>query len=139
SARVDELLNADNRIQLHVAVMSFGFKYGIPLDADIVLDLRFLPNPYWDPELRPFNGRDPQVRDFVLQQPGADEYLDAVVRMLRIAMQGYLREGRRHLTVAVGCTGGKHRSVAVAEELVRRIEAPDGVQIAPFHRDLGRE
>jgi UPF0042 nucleotide-binding protein len=139
SARIGELLNADDSIQLHVAVMSFGFKYGIPLDADIVLDLRFLPNPYWDPALRPYDGRDAPVRDFVLEQPGVADYLEAVVRMLRIAMQGYLREGRRHLTVAVGCTGGKHRSVAVAEELVRRLEAPDGVQIAPFHRDLGRE
>lgn len=139
SARVDELLNADDRVQLHVGVMSFGFKYGIPLDADIVLDLRFLPNPYWDLELRPFNGRDAPVREYVLRQPGASEYLDAVVTMLRIAVQGYLKEGRRHLTVAMGCTGGKHRSVAATEELVRRLGSPEGVQIAAFHRDLGRE
>jgi UPF0042 nucleotide-binding protein len=139
SAKVDELLNADDRIQLRVAVMSFGFKYGIPLDADVVLDLRFLPNPYWDPELRPYNGRDEPVRDYVLGQPGADDYLDTVVRMLQIAMAGYLTEGRRHLTVAMGCTGGKHRSVALVEELVRRLGEPDGVAIAAFHRDLGRE
>jgi RNase adapter protein RapZ len=139
SARVDELLNADDRIQLRVAVMSFGFKYGIPLDADVVLDMRFLPNPYWDLELRPYNGRDEQVRDYVLRQPGAHEYLDTVVRMLQIAMRGYLTEGRRHLTVALGCTGGKHRSVAAVEELVRRLGEPEGVQIAAFHRDLGRE
>lgn len=139
TAKIDELLNTDDRIQLRLAVMSFGFKYGIPLDADIVLDLRFLPNPYWDPELRPFNGRDEPVRDFVLGQPGARDYVDAVVAMLRIATAGYLREGRRHVTLALGCTGGKHRSVATVEELVARLADLEGVAITPFHRDLGRE
>jgi UPF0042 nucleotide-binding protein len=138
-AKVDELLGAEDETQLRLAVQSFGFKYGIPLDADIVLDLRFLPNPYWDPELRPFNGQDAPVRDFVLGRPGASEYVDAAVAMMRIAITGYLSEGRRHVTLAIGCTGGKHRSVATVEELVARLGAPEGVSITPFHRDLGRE
>ncbi len=136
---VDELLNTDVTVRLRMAVLSFGFKYGIPLDADIVLDLRFLVNPYWQPELRAFTGRDPQVRDYVLGQSRVDEYLDAVTRMLDIAMEGYLSEGRRYVTVAVGCTGGKHRSVAITEELVDRLEGRSGVAITTFHRDLGRE
>ncbi len=138
-AKVDELLNSGDETQLRMAVMSFGFKYGIPLDADIVLDLRFLPNPYWLPELRRYTGRDAQVRDFVLGQPGAVEYLDAAVAMMRIAITGYLSEGRRHVTMAIGCTGGKHRSVATVEAFVRRLGQPDGVTLTPFHRDLGRE
>lgn len=136
---VDELLNTDVTVRLRLAVLSFGFKYGIPLDADIVLDLRFLVNPYWQPELRPYTGRDAQVRDFVLGQQGVDAYLEAVTKMLSVAMDGYLSEGRRYVTVAVGCTGGKHRSVAVTEELVKRLEGRSGVAITTFHRDLGRE
>ncbi|WP_281497414.1 RNase adapter RapZ [Ornithinimicrobium sp. F0845] len=136
---VDELLNTDVSVRLRMAVLSFGFKYGIPLDADIVLDLRFLVNPYWQPELRPFTGRDEQVRDYVLGQRGLDAYLDAVTTMLNIAMDGYLSEGRRYVTVAIGCTGGKHRSVAVTEELVKRLEGRAGVALTTFHRDLGRE
>lgn len=136
---VDELLNTDVTVRLRMAVLSFGFKYGIPLDADIVLDLRFLVNPYWQPELRPFTGRDERVRDFVLGQPNVDSYLDAVTSMLNIATEGYLSEGRRYVTVALGCTGGKHRSVAVTEALVKRIEGRTGVAITTFHRDLGRE
>lgn len=139
SAKIDELLNSADQVQLRLAVMSFGFKYGLPLDTDVVLDLRFLPNPYWEPELRPYNGRDPQVRDYVLGRPGAMEYLDAAETMLRIAIAGYLAEGRTHVTVAVGCTGGKHRSVASTEELVRRLDDITGVAVTPFHRDLGRE
>ncbi|NLG22556.1 MAG: RNase adapter RapZ [Actinomycetales bacterium] len=136
---VDELLNTDVTVRLRLAVLSFGFKYGIPLDADVVLDLRFLVNPYWQPDLRPFTGRDEQVRDYVLGQRGLDAYLDAVTTMLNIAMDGYLSEGRRYVTVAIGCTGGKHRSVAVTEELVKRLEGRAGVAITTFHRDLGRE
>lgn len=136
---VDELLNTDITVRLRLAVLSFGFKYGIPLDADVVLDLRFLSNPYWQPELRPYTGRDPQVRDYVLDQPGVSTYLEAVETMLRTAMDGYLAEGRRFVTVALGCTGGKHRSVAVTEELVSRLQGREGVALTTFHRDLGRE
>jgi UPF0042 nucleotide-binding protein len=139
SAKVDELFSSEVEIRLRLAVLSFGFKYGIPLDADVVLDLRFLPNPYWDPELRAFTGRDAQVREFVLSQPGAQEFIGHAEDMLRTSIRGYLTEGRRHVTVGVGCTGGKHRSVATVEELTARLEDLPGVQITGFHRDLGRE
>ena len=123
---------------LHATVMSFGFKYGLPVDADLVVDCRFLPNPHWVPELRPLNGRDEPVRDYVLGQPGADDFLDTYERLLGIIAAGYLREGKRYATVAVGCTGGKHRSVAVTEELTRRLVA-SGIEASAVHRDLGRE
>ncbi|WP_202865323.1 RNase adapter RapZ [Ornithinimicrobium sufpigmenti] len=141
SAKIDDLLSTNDEVRLRFAVVSFGFKYGIPLDADVVLDLRFLPNPYWIPELRPFTGQDGPVRDFVLGQDNAGDFLDHAEAMLRTAVRGYLAEGRRYLTVAVGCTGGKHRSVATAEELTRRLMDLDevGVQLTTFHRDLGRE
>lgn len=139
AAKVDELFNPEQPTKLRLAVLSFGFKYGIPLDADVVLDLRFLPNPYWDPELRPFSGRDQRVRDFVLSRPGAEEFVDAAAALLRIMVAGYLTEGRRFATVAIGCTGGKHRSVAVTEALIARLDGIAGVTLTPFHRDLGRE
>ncbi len=141
SAKIDSLLESGVRVRLRLAVMSFGFKYGIPLDADVVLDLRFLPNPYWNPEMRPYTGKDAVVREFVLGQELAGSYLDHVERMLRTAVAGYLAEGRRYVTVAVGCTGGKHRSVAIAEDLALRLGdlTDDGVQLTTFHRDLGRE
>ena len=106
---------------LTATVMSFGFKYGVPLDADLVVDARFLPNPHWIPELRPFTGRDPGVRDYVLGQEDAAEFLDRYTEVLRLLVPGYRREGKRYLTLAVGCTGGKHRSVAIAEEFARRL------------------
>ena len=135
---VDELLNTDVTVRLQLAVLSFGFKYGIPLDADVVLDLRFLVNPYWQPDLRPFTGRDEQVRDYVLGQRGLDAYLDAVTTMLNIAMDGYLSEGRRYVTVAIGCTGGKHRSTSMGEELSLRLR-DHGFSTTVLHRDLGKE
>lgn len=141
SAKIDGLLNADARVQLRMAIVSFGFKYGIPLDADVVLDLRFLPNPYWIPELREFTGRDERVRDFVLSQERAGSFIDHAEQMLRTAVDGYLSEGRRYVTVALGCTGGKHRSVATTEELARRLADLEehAVHLTTFHRDLGRE
>ncbi len=139
SAAIDQLLGSDDEPQLRLAVMSFGFKYGIPLDADIVFDMRFLPNPYWNPDLREFNGRDAPVRDFVLAQAGALEFIDNAEVLLRTAVHGYLREHRRHVTLAVGCTGGKHRSVATVEQLSARLGEMAGVSITSFHRDLGRE
>ncbi len=139
ASAVDDLLGEDDLPQLRLAVMSFGFKYGIPLDADVVLDMRFLPNPYWDPELRDFTGRDAPVRDFVLSRPGAAEFIGHAEGLLRTSIRGYLNQGRRHAIVAVGCTGGKHRSVATVEALVTQLGEIAGVQITPFHRDLGRE
>ncbi|NNM44832.1 RNase adapter RapZ [Knoellia sp. DB2414S] len=124
--------------RVRIALMSFGFKYGVPLDADFVLDMRFLPNPFWIPELRPLTGRDEEVADFVLRQEGASEFVERVVAMLDPVIEGYLREGRRYVTVAVGCTGGKHRSVAVAEALRTRL-ASDEVATFVVHRDLGQE
>jgi UPF0042 nucleotide-binding protein len=123
---------------LHATVISFGYKYGLPVDADLVVDCRFLPNPHWVPELRPLTGRDPAVRDYVLSQAGAVPLLDAYSRVLDLIGEGYLREGKRYATIAVGCTGGKHRSVTMAEELCERLEA-SGVDAAVVHRDLGRE
>lgn len=121
-----------------LAVMSFGFKYGIPLDADFVFDLRFLPNPYWVPELRASNGRDAPVAEFVLAQEGAAEFVDEVISLLQTVLAGYLRENRRYATVAVGCTGGKHRSVAVAERIAELLRSRE-VQTFVVHRDLGQE
>jgi UPF0042 nucleotide-binding protein len=123
---------------LHVTVLSFGFKYGLPVDADLVVDCRFLPNPHWVPELRPKTGRDDAVRDYVLSQPGATEFLDRYEGVLELITDGYRREGKRYVLLAVGCTGGKHRSVAMAEQLAARL-ATEGTDVQVTHRDLGRE
>jgi UPF0042 nucleotide-binding protein len=123
---------------LRATVLSFGFKYGLPMDADLVADVRFLPNPHWIPELRPHTGQDPDVRDYVLTQEGAGRFLDVYTELLRLVGAGYQREGKRYLTLAIGCTGGKHRSVAMAEEIAKRL-VEDGVQTTVAHRDLGRE
>jgi UPF0042 nucleotide-binding protein len=123
---------------LRATVMSFGFKYGIPVDADVVLDARFLPNPHWVDSLREHTGLDSDVRQYVLDAPAADSFLTEAVRLLDIMAEGYLREGKRYVTVAVGCTGGKHRSVALAEEVAARLGAQD-IESVVVHRDLGRE
>jgi UPF0042 nucleotide-binding protein len=128
----------EGTLGLRVNVVSFGYKYGLPADADIVADCRFLPNPHWIEELAPLTGQDVPVRDFVLGQPGAKKFLDAFTEALQTALAGFEREGKRFLTLAVGCTGGKHRSVAMAEQLAARLaETGAGVQVV--HRDLGRE
>ncbi|WP_020144099.1 RNase adapter RapZ [Terracoccus sp. 273MFTsu3.1] len=139
SAKLSSLFAGDRRVQLRIAVMSFGFKYGLPLDADVVFDMRFLPNPYWVPELRALTGRDTPVSEFVMKQEGADEFLDRAGDLLDTMIDGYVREGRRYVTVAVGCTGGKHRSVAIAEALSERLGGRDRVDTFVVHRDLGRE
>ncbi|GAA3672592.1 UPF0042 nucleotide-binding protein [Yimella lutea] len=140
TAKVKQFLGPDGtEVRMRVAVLSFGFKYGIPLDADIVLDMRFLPNPFWNPDLRPFTGQDAVVSDFVLSQPGAAEFLDRAEAMLEPMLQGYLREGRSYVTIAFGCTGGKHRSVAMAEALRGRLDDVPGLRAVVVHRDLGRE
>ncbi len=124
--------------ELRATVVSFGFKYGLPADADLVVDVRFLPNPYWIPELREQTGEDDEVSDYVLSQESAPEFLDKYVDILQIIGAGYSREGKHYLTLAVGCTGGKHRSVAMSRELVRRLTAL-GIHANVVHRDLGRE
>jgi UPF0042 nucleotide-binding protein len=121
-----------------MTILSFGFKYGLPLDADLVIDMRFLPNPYWVPELRALNGTDHPVSEYVLTRPGAREFIDRYVDLLGLIGNGFEREGKRYVTLAVGCTGGKHRSVAVAEEIGRRLGG-QGRSVTVVHRDLGRE
>jgi UPF0042 nucleotide-binding protein len=123
---------------LRATVVSFGFKYGLPVDADLVVDVRFLPNPYWLPELRDLTGTDQEVKDYVLSQDDAVTFLDQYAAILKIIGAGYQRESKRYLTLAVGCTGGKHRSVVMAQELASRLEH-DGVHATVVHRDLGRE
>jgi UPF0042 nucleotide-binding protein len=125
-------------VKLKVSVVSFGFKYGIPVDTDFLADMRFLPNPHWIPELRPRTGLDREVADYVLGQPGAEEFVQRWVELIAGVSDGYLRQGKRFAQVAVGCTGGKHRSVTVTEEVVRRLQA-QGIEARAYHRDLGRE
>lgn len=139
AAKISSLLSAAISTRVRLAVVSFGFKYGVPLDADIVMDMRFLPNPYWVESLRAQNGRDAAVAEFVLRQDGAGEFLDRMVAMLEPVVAGYQREGRRYATVAIGCTGGKHRSVAMSEALLARLDAVEAVDAFIVHRDLGRE
>ncbi len=139
ATNITDTFAAEDRAGVQVTVMSFGFKYGLPADADLVSDARFLPNPFWIPELRPLTGQDEEVRAYVLNQPGAREFIDAYVAALTPVLAGYQRENKRHATIAVGCTGGKHRSVAIAEELVARLQSLPGVAVSAKHRDLGRE
>jgi RNase adapter protein RapZ len=123
---------------LRVSVVSFGFKYGLPMDADMVADCRFLPNPHWVPELAPQTGLDAPVINYVLSQSGAIEFLDAFVRAVEVALAGYDQSGRHFVQLAVGCTGGKHRSVVMAEQMAARLSKTwPGIQVT--HRDLGRE
>jgi UPF0042 nucleotide-binding protein len=135
---IAERFGSPESTRLKVTVVSFGFKYGIPVDADFVADMRFIPNPHWVPELRPMTGRDQAVSAYVLDQGGVQPFLDQYLSVLEIAATGYLREGKRFFTVAVGCTGGKHRSVAMTEEIVQRLR-DRGYDARPAHRDLGRE
>ena len=138
SRKVVDVFGGSGAPLIRVALMSFGFKYGLPLDADLVADVRFLPNPHWVPELRPRTGLDEPVSHYVLSQQGAGEFLDRYAAALQPVLAGYVRENKRYATVAVGCTGGKHRSVAMVAELAKRLEAP-GVEVTTVHRDLGRE
>ena len=136
--RIEAAFLVDEPLRLTCTVLSFGFKYGIPVDADMVADARFLPNPYWDEALRNMTGLDAAVAAEVLGRPGAADFVDTYERLIRIVSDGYLREGKRYVTVAVGCTGGKHRSVAIAEALTARLAAA-GIATTCLHRDLGRE
>ncbi len=136
--KIEAAFGAEDLPVLKATVMSFGFKYGLPMDSDMVMDVRFLPNPHWIPELRDHTGQETAVQDYVLSQDGAADFLDRYHELLRLVGAGYQREGKRYLTVALGCTGGKHRSVVMAERLSALLSA-DGVQTTVFHRDLGRE
>jgi RNase adapter protein RapZ len=135
-ARMHDYFSGGSKSGLRLNIVSFGYKYGLPVDADLVADCRFLPNPHWIPELRPLTGRDAAVRDYVLTQPGAEEFLKAYGEVLRISLAGFETEGKRFVTLAIGCTGGKHRSVAIAERLAALLA---GHEVQVVHRDLGRE
>jgi UPF0042 nucleotide-binding protein len=136
---VSDIFAAENMPGLQLTVLSFGFKYGLPADADLVADMRFLPNPFWVPELRARTGLEPVVSDYVLHQTGAAEFIENYAKALEPVLAGYQRENKRHATIAIGCTGGKHRSVAVAEKLAGVLRAQAGVAVSVKHRDLGRE
>jgi UPF0042 nucleotide-binding protein len=136
--KIAEAFGTEHTTALKVTVVSFGFKYGTPVDADFVADMRFLPNPHWVPALRPLSGRDDAVADYVRSQPGAEEFLKGYVDLIQTVGTGYLREGKRFMTVAIGCTGGKHRSVAMSEEIASRLRGA-GLDARALHRDLGRE
>jgi UPF0042 nucleotide-binding protein len=124
---------------VQVTLVSFGFKYGLPADADMVADMRFLPNPFWIAELKALTGLDAEVSEYVLGAPGAAEFVASYFEALAPVLAGYQRENKRHATIAIGCTGGKHRSVAVAEKLANLLRGSPGVAVSVKHRDLGRE
>ncbi|WP_299558813.1 RNase adapter RapZ [uncultured Mycolicibacterium sp.] len=138
-AGIERAFGGDAVSHTSITVESFGYKYGLPMDADTVMDVRFLPNPHWVDALRPHTGQHPAVRDYVLGQPGAAEFLDTYHRLLGLVIDGYRREGKRYMTVAIGCTGGKHRSVAIAEALAARLAGDPDLTVHVLHRDLGRE
>ncbi len=137
-SRMRDVFGDEQDSAIRVTVVSFGYKYGLPVDADMVVDCRFLPNPHWIPELAPLSGLDEPVREYVLGQPGAADFLRAYTESLQIVLSAYERSGKHFVTLAIGCTGGKHRSVAISEEIAARIRTHwQAVQVS--HRDLGRE
>jgi UPF0042 nucleotide-binding protein len=122
---------------MRTSILSFGFKHGVPLDVDLMFDCRFLPNPYWDESLRSHSGLEPQVRKYVLDRPETTEFLEKLLQLLVMLIPAYMREGKSYLTVAMGCTGGRHRSVVLAEELSRLLD-DGGLPTTVFHRDVER-
>ncbi len=125
--------------RLAIQLISFGFKYGVPLEADLVFDVRFMQNPFYVPELRQLSGLTEPVRSFVMSQPTTERFLDFMEEFLSFAIPGYVSEGKSRLTIAIGCTGGFHRSIAIAEELVAWLATQDLGTVAVFHRELERE
>jgi UPF0042 nucleotide-binding protein len=139
SNKIADGFSLEQTRKLQITVLSFGFKYGLPSDADLVADMRFLPNPFWQESLRPFTGEDQQVSDFVLSQPGASEFVANYLAALKPVLRGYLQENKRYATIAIGCTGGKHRSVAVSRAIADELSKLEDVAISIKHRDLGKE
>ena len=140
--RTTEILAQGLTQSVRVNVLSFGYKYGIPVDADLVLDCRFIPNPHWIPELRPLTGLDDRVKDNVLANTGVSDFVQSYVSVINQMLPGYMREGKKYLTVAIGCTGGRHRSVSVAREIAAQLDGErDGFTVSAHasHRDVGRE
>lgn len=136
--KIERIFSHDSDLQLRATVLSFGYKYGLPYDADLVVDARFIPNPHWVAELRPMTGLQEPVSQYVLSRPGTEEFVEKYVELFQTIADGYRREGKRYVTLAVGCTGGKHRSVAIVEELAKRLRTL-GFEAKTVHRDLGRE
>jgi UPF0042 nucleotide-binding protein len=122
-----------------VTILSFGFKYGIPADSDIVMDVRFLPNPYYVEELRPKTGNDPEIRQYVMQFPEAREFVDKLEDLINFLIPNYIAEGKNQLVISIGCTGGKHRSVTLANELFKRLEGKNEYGLKVEHRDIGKD
>ena len=140
--RTSEIFAAGILASLRINVLSFGYKYGIPVDSDLVLDCRFIPNPHWIPELRPLNGLDSPVSQKVLGSEGVSDFVKSYVGVVRQMIPGYLREGKKYVTIAIGCTGGKHRSVAIAEEIAKQLSSSSSefeITAHATHRDVGRE
>jgi UPF0042 nucleotide-binding protein len=137
--QIIDLLSGPTEVGLQVNVMSFGFKRGTPREADLLFDVRFLPNPHWIDELRPLDGRDAAVHEYVFAQPMTRPFLDQLEGLIDVTLPGYVAERKRYLTIAVGCTGGKHRSVAIAEHLAAHLDGRDGLSVRTVHRDLGAE
>jgi UPF0042 nucleotide-binding protein len=138
-SKIAESFSTEQTNKLKLIIQSFGFKYGSPSDADMIADMRFIPNPYWNEALRPFNGQDVQVSEYVLAQEGAEEFISNYVAAIKPLLSGYLRENRKRVSIGIGCTGGKHRSVATAIEIAKRLANVDGVEVSIKHRDLGKE
>ena len=138
-SKIAESFSNEQSSKLKLIIQSFGFKYGSPADADMIADMRFIPNPYWNEALRPFNGTDHQVADYVLAQEGAEEFITSYVAAIKPVLNGYIRENRKRVSFAIGCTGGKHRSVATAIEIAKRLENFPGIEVSIKHRDLGKE
>lgn len=136
--KIERTFAHESQAALKVTVLSFGYKYGLPYDADLVVDARFIPNPHWIPELRPMSGLQEPVSEYVLSRPGAQEFIERYLSLFETIADGYRREGKRYVTLAVGCTGGKHRSVAVVEELATLLR-DRSFEAQTVHRDLGRE
>jgi UPF0042 nucleotide-binding protein len=139
AAKISEKFSTAETRKLNLLIQSFGFKYGAPSDADLIADMRFLPNPYWDERLRPYTGEDSQVADYVLSQDGAEEFITNYIAALQPVIRGYLKENRKHASIALGCTGGKHRSVSTAIEIARRMATNPEITVRVKHRDLGKE
>ena len=142
--KISEIFRSGENADLRVNILSFGYKYGLPVDADLVMDCRFIANPHWKPELRPLTGLDAPVRAEVLGAENVQDFLDKYQDLFETMASGFIAEGRKFLTLAVGCTGGKHRSVAIAQELVNRVTkgkklADKSIVAQAVHRDLGRE
>lgn len=138
--RIGEIFGGGKTHGIRINVLSFGYKYGIPVDSDLVLDCRFIPNPHWIPELRPLTGLAQQVSERVLSNRGVQEFVKDYVSLVATMVPGYMNEGKKFLTISVGCTGGKHRSVAITEEIAKQLSALDrGISAYSTHRDVGRE